>query len=85
MSFKDAANPAFFHKDEKKFWYFYGHRYLTYKDTIPNQGFHIMNEWAEKHFKGNYFIFTSNVDRQFTKAGYDEANIYEIHGQIFRF
>lgn len=27
MSFSDAANPEFFKKDPRKFWFFYGHRY----------------------------------------------------------
>jgi NAD-dependent SIR2 family protein deacetylase len=30
----------------------------------------------------NYFIFTSNVDGQFQKAGFDEEKIYEVHGSI---
>jgi NAD-dependent SIR2 family protein deacetylase len=30
----------------------------------------------------NYFIFTSNVDGQFQKAGFDENKIVEIHGSI---
>lgn len=30
MSFTDAANPEFFRKDPKKFWFFYGHRYQSY-------------------------------------------------------
>jgi NAD-dependent SIR2 family protein deacetylase len=32
--------------------------------------------------KGGYFVFTSNVDGQFQKAGYDEKRIVEIHGSI---
>ena len=30
----------------------------------------------------NYFIFTSNVDGQFQKAGFSEEKIYEVHGSI---
>ena len=30
MSFSDAANPEFFSKDPKKFWFFYGHRFKSY-------------------------------------------------------
>jgi len=29
-----------------------------------------------------YFVFTSNVDRQFQKAGFDPQYIYECHGSI---
>jgi NAD-dependent SIR2 family protein deacetylase len=30
----------------------------------------------------NYFIFTSNVDGQFTKAGFDTDKMLEVHGSI---
>jgi NAD-dependent SIR2 family protein deacetylase len=33
----------------------------------------------------NYFIFTSNVDGQFQKAGFDENKIVECHGRISHF
>ena len=39
MSFQDAANPSFFKKDPHKYWFFYGHRYNSYRDTIPHHGF----------------------------------------------
>jgi len=32
--------------------------------------------------KDNYFIFTSNIDSQFQKAGFDPTKIYECHGSL---
>jgi NAD-dependent SIR2 family protein deacetylase len=32
--------------------------------------------------KRNYFVFTSNVDGQFQKAGFDDDLINEVHGSI---
>ena len=39
MSFSDAANPAFFQQDPHKFWFFYGHRFNSYRKVKPHQGF----------------------------------------------
>ena len=36
MTFSDAANPEFFRKDPHKFWFFYGHRYQSYKIAEPH-------------------------------------------------
>ena len=69
MRFEEAACPAFFRRDPKKFWYFYGHRFLSYRATVPNEGFTIMLNWLKSFLKpkdgNNYFVFTSNVDNQF--------------------
>ncbi|CDW84808.1 silent information regulator protein sir2 [Stylonychia lemnae] len=86
MNFQDAANPQFFKKDPKRFWYFYGHRHMLYANTEPNQGYMILNEWAKNDFgPDHHFVFTSNVDHQFQKAGISDKNIYECHGSIFVF
>ena len=85
MSFSDAANPRFFHQDPHKFWFFYGHRYNIYREKFPHQGFKDMLEIGEKTMNGNYFVFTSNVDNHFSKAGFDDERIIECHGSIMHF
>ena len=80
MSFSDAANPEFFKRDPKKFWFFYGHRYKSYSETKPHEGFRILKE-----FTNNSFVFTSNVDNHFLRAGFPEHSILECHGSIFHF
>ena len=37
---------------------------------------------GEEEFKGNYFVFTSNVDGHFQKAGFDKEKVLECHGSI---
>lgn len=44
-------------------------------------GFTLLHDLV-KSKKNNYFIFTSNVDGHFQKAGFVEEKIYEIHGSI---
>lgn len=79
--FEEMANPRWFSEDPTLAWAFYGHRYMLYNQTTPHPGFYQLLDFAKKK-KGGYFIFTSNVDGQFQKAGYAETNIVEIHGSI---
>jgi len=79
--FEEMANPRWFKEDPTLAWAFYGHRYMLYKETEPHTGFQQLLEFAQTK-KGGYFVFTSNVDGQFQKAGYDEKRIVEIHGSI---
>ncbi len=81
LSFSQMANPLWFDKNPSLAWAFYGHRLELYRRTTPHIGFKIVLEMV-KEKNGNYFIFTSNVDGQFQKAGFDEEKIYEVHGSI---
>jgi NAD-dependent SIR2 family protein deacetylase len=64
-------------------WGFYGHRLKLYRETRLHEGFAILRKWGEKAPKGS-FVFTSNVDGQFQKAGFDPRRIAECHGSIHR-
>jgi NAD-dependent SIR2 family protein deacetylase len=81
LSFSQIANPKWFHQTPKLAWAFHGHLLNLFQNTIPHEGFLQLFEIA-KHKKGEYFVFTSNVDGQFQKAGYDEDKIVECHGFI---
>lgn len=81
ISFTHMANPMWFETDPKLAWAFYGHRLTLYRKTIPHNGFFHLLEIAEQKPHG-YFVFTSNVDGQFQKAGYNDEQIEECHGSI---
>ena len=66
----------------KKFWGFYGFRLNLYRKIVPNNGFYILKQFAEKTTIKDYFIVTSNVDGHFQKAGFPNDKILEIHGSI---
>lgn len=80
-SFAQMANPRWFESDPRLAWAFYGHRLNLYRDTVPHEGFGLLLELG-KGKAGGYFVFTSNVDGQFQKAGFDEGAIVECHGSI---
>ncbi len=81
LRFEEMANPQWFEKDPALAWAFYGHRLHLYRDTVPHRGFETLKEWGDTK-KYKYFVFTSNVDGQFQKAGFDDARIMECHGSI---
>ncbi len=80
LSFVELANPRWFESDPALAWAFYGHRLHLYRDTEPHDGFGMLLDLAKG--KEEWFVFTSNVDGQFQKAGFDEEKIVECHGSI---
>jgi len=84
IGFQGMANPKWFAINPPLAWAFYGHRLNLYRDTMPHDGFKMLLDLVEKKNK-NYFIFTSNVDGQFQKAGFSQDKIVEVHGSIQHF
>ena len=81
LQLSQMSNPEWFSSDPEFAWGFFGHRYNMYKKASPHKGFTILREWGEKMEHG-YFVFTSNVDGHFQKAGFDADRIVECHGSI---
>lgn len=81
LSFIDLANPRWFRTDPALAWGFYGHRKNLYADTVPHAGFLRLRHFSARLPDGA-FVFTSNVDGQFHKAGFAEDRIAECHGNI---
>jgi NAD-dependent SIR2 family protein deacetylase len=81
MDFMAVASPRTFDRDPRLAWGFYGHRLALYRETVPHEGFAILHRWAERALNGS-FVFTSNVDGQFQKAGFHEEQMHECHGSI---
>jgi NAD-dependent SIR2 family protein deacetylase len=81
LAFEDVASPAAFDGDPRLAWGFYGHRLTLYRNTPPHAGFGILQRLAARLPRGA-FIFTSNVDGHFQKAGFPAERIAECHGSI---
>ena len=81
LSFVDLANPRWFEHDAHLAWGFYGHRLNLYRATKPHAGFGVLRRWAAERPAGAC-VFTSNVDDQFQRAGFDPERIVECHGTI---
>jgi NAD-dependent SIR2 family protein deacetylase len=81
LHFEEMANPQWFESDPRLAWAFYGHRLHLYRDTVPHEGFTKLWELSQTKKHGS-FVFTSNVDGQFQKAGFREERVMECHGSI---
>jgi NAD-dependent SIR2 family protein deacetylase len=81
LQFEELANPRWFHEDPELAWGFYGHRLNLYRSTVPHEGFSLLLRWSARAAFGS-FVFTSNVDGQFQRAGFGPDNILECHGAI---
>lgn len=83
LRFEDIASPQAFKKHPATAWGFYGHRLNLYRASTPHAGFDLLKTWGQRMPQG-CFVFTSNVDGHFQKAGFPSARIYECHGSIHR-
>jgi NAD-dependent SIR2 family protein deacetylase len=81
LRFVDLASPRWFADDPELAWGFYGHRLNLYRATAPHRGFATLLAWARRIREGA-FVFTSNVDGHFQRAGFDPSRVVECHGAI---
>jgi len=81
IGFQDIASPEHFWDAPHLAWGFYGHRLNLYRQTPPHRGFQLLHEIAAK-LPHNAFVYTSNVDGHFQRAGFDENQVHECHGSI---
>jgi NAD-dependent SIR2 family protein deacetylase len=81
LSFSALANPRWFDRDPTLAWGFYGHRLELYRRTVPHAGYALVRAWSAAAALGGV-AFTSNVDGQLQRAGFDDDRIVECHGAI---
>ena len=81
LDFVSLANPRWFAADPALAWGFYGHRLNLYRSSQPHAGFQILLSWARRMRQGA-FVFTSNVDGHFQRAGFASESVFEVHGSV---
>lgn len=79
IPFVELADPRHFAEDPELAWGFYGHRLALYRATVPHDGFRLLRAHGSR-LPGGVRVFTSNVDGQFQRAGFD--HVAEAHGSI---
>ncbi|CAD5113111.1 unnamed protein product [Dimorphilus gyrociliatus] len=77
----EMSNYNLFTKNPSLCWGYYAHRYTMYSSTEPHSGFNYLREICLLK-NNNFFIYTTNIDGHFFKAGFDENKIYEPNGNI---
>jgi NAD-dependent SIR2 family protein deacetylase len=81
LGFIELANPRWFERDPALAWGFYGHRLALYRTTPQHAGYALLRTWMRRMPLGG-FVFTSNVDGAFQRAGFAESSIHECHGAL---
>ena len=81
LRFEQIASPETFSSDPALAWGFYGHRLALYRATQPHAGYAALKALIDSMPRGG-FVFTSNVDGQFQRAGFGEREVVECHGSI---
>lgn len=84
LSFEQMAHPRWFEESPELAWAFYGHRLNLYRQVEPHAGFGRLLA-ACPRLRLGAFVFTSNVDGHFQKAGFPQDRIVECHGSIHHF
>ena len=84
LRFEEMAHPVWFERAPALAWAFYGHRLNLYRATPPHAGFGQLLAVGRTK-PGGCFVFTSNVDGHFQKAGFPADNVVECHGSLNHF
>lgn len=78
------SNPTRFKSDDKYgpqlAWAFWKWRYCAYTGTEPHAGYTILKKWSDTK-KNPSFVFTSNIDGHFERAGF-AGQVNECHGTV---
>ncbi|MDO3387955.1 Sir2 family NAD-dependent protein deacetylase [Gilvimarinus sp. SDUM040013] len=81
VRFAEIANPSAFLEHPELAWEFYAHRINLYRSAQPHLGFGILKRWCDEK-PGGGFVYTSNVDGHFQKAGFADSRVLECHGSL---
>src|SRR5262245_61181865 len=79
--FIDVSTPWTFQEYPRQAWGFYGHFLNLCRAATPHDGFQVLRKLAQRL---PTWIFTSNVDGHFQRAGLPAERIVECHGSLGR-
>lgn len=79
---EELFKPRWFVSSPKEAWEFYWRRINAYLAAEPHAGYFALKTIIDR-LDLDYFVYTSNVDGLFEKAGFSESRLLECHGNIF--
>ncbi|XP_064611738.1 uncharacterized protein LOC135475733 [Liolophura sinensis] len=77
----EMSNSELFREDPSLAWGFIATRLKLYRSSAPHKGYLLLRKWSDAMECG-YFVFTSNVDRHFIRAGFAPDRVVERHGSL---
>lgn len=78
LSYDDLATGAWFERDPEQAWGFKAHLAQLFSRASPHAGYARLAQWSRQ--KQTSWVYTSNIDAFFARAGFDPTQITEIHG-----
>ena len=81
LTWREVSSPRGFRRHPQLAWGFYGIRLAEFRKSVPHDGYQILRNWVSQSEQSS-FVFTSNIDGQFQKAGFPDDSIYECHGSM---
>tara|TARA_B100002049_G_scaffold45730_1_gene31909 strand:+ start:994 stop:1818 length:825 start_codon:yes stop_codon:yes gene_type:complete len=81
ITYREISSCDEFINNPRRAWGFYGHCLDLYQKSKPHDGYTILKNILDSK-KGKGFVYTSNVDGFFERAGFNPNQIIEIHGSI---
>lgn len=83
LGFEKMTSPQAFDEHPATAWGMYGQLLNLCRAKEPHAGYTLLRQWGQRMPHG-CFVFTSNADGHFHKAGFPAARIYECLGSIHR-
>jgi NAD-dependent SIR2 family protein deacetylase len=80
-NYNDLSDPKAFLENAEYSWGWYAEHILEFLNAQPHEGYKLIKNFIDKK-NLDYFLFTSNVDCMWKKAGFDKDRLIEYHGSL---
>ena len=81
MSYEEMSDSQHFERDAPFAWGVNYTQLEMYRSATPHEGYAVLRRWAAILGKP-YFVYTSNIDGQFAKAGFPADKVVACHGDL---
>ncbi|KAI9021235.1 DHS-like NAD/FAD-binding domain-containing protein [Hyaloraphidium curvatum] len=81
LTLYDVASLSKFRSNPRMAWAFYATRYDRALEAQPHEGYHVLLNYANTR-RFPPFVYTTQIEGLFRRAGLPAENILEIHGSI---
>lgn len=79
VNFEELSTGQWFIEDPAAAWGFFLSKQRLFERAIPHSGYDALRSIAGRMSRGS-FIFSSNIDGHFERAGFSNASLLECHG-----
>lgn len=81
MTYEEMSDDKWFFEDPAFAWGVNYTQLEMYRNTPPHAGYRFLLHWAQTLGKP-WYVFTSNIDGHFEKAGFPQDRVVTCHGDI---